>query len=71
MLDDYLKGLLKTAKQADATEPSYYPVLKVLLEAFAESSGHAKAHSPSCPKRPKPGTRTFGCGTASSTSLDT
>lgn len=39
MLEDYLKALLKTAKQADATEPSYYPALKSLLEALAEESG--------------------------------
>ena len=42
MLDDYLKGIFKTAKQADATEPSYYPALKDLLEAFAAESGHSK-----------------------------
>src|SRR3989338_3258956 len=59
MLDDYLKGLLKTAKQADATEPSYYPVLKVLLEAFAESSGHAKAHFTVLPKKTEAGNPDF------------
>ena len=59
MLDDYLKGLLKTAKQADATEPSYYPVLKVLLEAFAESSGHAKAHVTVLPKKTEAGNPDF------------
>jgi len=51
MLDDYLKGILKTAKQADATEPSYYPALKVLLEAFADESGHSKVQVTAQPKK--------------------
>ena len=59
MLDDYLKGIFKTAKQADATEPSYYPALKVLLEAFADSSGHAKAHVTVLPKKTEAGNPDF------------
>jgi len=59
VLDEYLKGIFKTATQADATEPSYYPVLKVLLEAFAESSGHAKAHFTVLPKKTEAGNPDF------------
>lgn len=59
MLDAYLKGIAKTAKQADATEPSYYPALKDLLEAFAEESGHSKAQVTAQPKKTEAGNPDF------------
>ena len=59
MLDDYLKALLKTAKQADATEPSYYPALKGLLEAYAKESGYPKAQVTSQPKKTEAGNPDF------------
>jgi hypothetical protein len=42
MLKDYLTAIFKTGQKGDATEPSYYPALKDLLEGFAESSGKTK-----------------------------
>ena len=59
MLDEYLKGIFKTAKQADATEPSYYPALKSLLEAFAEESGLSKVQVTSQPKKTEAGNPDF------------
>ena len=35
----YLKSIYKTYMSGDATEPSYYPQLKELLENFAKESG--------------------------------
>jgi hypothetical protein len=42
VLKEYLTGIYKTAQKGDATEPSYYPTLKKLVEDFATSSGHSK-----------------------------
>ncbi len=35
----YLKSMHKTYMTGDATEPSYYPLLKELLENFSKESG--------------------------------
>ena len=59
MLDEYLKAISKTAKQADATEPSYYPALKDLLEAFAAESGHSKVQVTAQPKKTEAGNPDF------------
>ncbi|MBI4527366.1 MAG: N-6 DNA methylase [Deltaproteobacteria bacterium] len=59
MLHAYLKGIHQTASQGDATEESYYPVLKSLLEAFADSSGHPKAHVTVLPKKTEAGNPDF------------
>ena len=39
MLGHYLEDIHKTYKAGDATEPSYYPDLKKLLESFLKSKG--------------------------------
>ncbi len=59
MLQDYLKSIFKIASQGDATEESYYPALKNLLEAFAGSSGYTKAHVTVLPKRTEAGNPDF------------
>ncbi len=59
MLEEYLKGISKTAQKGDATEPSYYPTLKQLLENFAKSSGHTRAHVTSLPKKTEAGNPDF------------
>ncbi len=59
MLEDYLKALLKTAKQADATEPSYYPALKSLVEALADESGNPKVQVTAQPKKTEAGNPDF------------
>lgn len=59
MLKEYLKAIYETAKQADATEPSYYPALKVLLETFATESAHTKVHVTAQPKKTEAGNPDF------------
>ncbi|SRR5712692_10297342 len=59
MLEEYLKGISKTAQKGDATEPSYYPTLKDLLEAFAKTSGHGKAQVTAQPKKTEAGNPDF------------
>lgn len=59
MLKEYLTGIYKTAQKGDATEPSYYPTLKQLLENFAKSSGHTRAHVTSLPKKTEAGNPDF------------
>lgn len=59
MLGDYVKAVWKIAQQGDATEPSYYPALKNLLEAFAKESGHAKAQVTAQPKKTEAGNPDF------------
>ena len=38
---DYLKNIYETYMTGDATEPSYYPLLKELVENFGKESGKA------------------------------
>lgn len=59
MLKGYLKAISQTAKQADATEPSYYPALKDLFEAFAKESGHTKVQVTAQPKKTEAGNPDF------------
>lgn len=59
MLKEYLKAIYETAKQADATEPSYYPALKTLLETFASESAHTKVHVTAQPKKTEAGNPDF------------
>jgi len=59
VLDDYLKGIFKTATQADATEPSYYPSLKSLLEVYAKESGYSKVQVTTQPKKTEAGNPDF------------
>ena len=59
MLKEYLKAISETAKHADATEPSYYPALKYLLEAFAKESGHARVQVTAQPKKTEAGNPDF------------
>ena len=59
MLKEYLKAIYETAKQADATEPSYYPALKVLLETFAQETGHTKVQVTAQPKKTEAGNPDF------------
>ncbi len=41
LLQDYLQDIFKTYKSGKPTEPSFYPDLKKLLEAFLKSKGVA------------------------------
>jgi len=59
VLKEYLREIFETAKQADATEPSYYPALKDLFEAFAKESGHTKAQVTAQPKKTEAGNPDF------------
>jgi hypothetical protein len=59
VLKEYLKALYETAKQADATEPSYYPALKDLFEAFAKHTGHTKVQVTAQPKKTDAGNPDF------------
>ncbi len=59
MLKDYVKGLFNTAKSGDATEPSYYPALKSLLEALAAEAGYPKAQVTAQPKKTEAGNPDF------------
>ena len=59
MLKEYLQGVFDVGKRGDAREESYYPALKNLLEAFATSSGHTKAHVTVLPKKTEAGNPDF------------
>lgn len=59
VLKEYLKEIFKTAQKGDATEPSYYPALKDLLEAFAQESSLAKVQVTSQPKKTEAGNPDF------------
>ncbi len=56
MLKEYLQKISETSQQGDATEESFHPTLKDLLEAFAESSGKTNAHVTVLPKKTEAGT---------------
>lgn len=51
MFDDYLKDVFKDAKGGRATEPTYYPHLKKLLETGAPLFGKTKVKVDILPKR--------------------
>jgi predicted helicase len=59
MLKEYLKAILETVQKGDATEPSYYPALKELLENFAKSSGKTKVYVIPQPKKTEAGNPDF------------
>jgi len=59
VLKEYLQKISETAQQGDATEKSFYPTLKDLLEACAESSGKTKARVTVLPKKTEAGNPDF------------
>jgi len=54
----YLKSIYKTYMSGDATEPSYYPILKELVENFSKESGKAAGVTVQ-PKKTKAGIPDF------------
>lgn len=59
MLKSYLKALFGVANQGDASEESYYGVLKSLLVACAESTGRRAVQVTVLPKRTEAGNPDF------------
>jgi predicted helicase len=59
MLRDYLKKIADTNNRGDATEESYYPVLKELLEEYSNSTGKKKIHVTVLPKKTEAGNPDF------------
>lgn len=59
MLKDYIEAIFEVGKRGDAREESYYSTLENLLEAFAKSSGHTKAHVTVLPKKTEAGNPDF------------
>jgi predicted helicase len=55
VFDEYLKDVFKDAKGGKATEPTYYPHLKKLLEAVAPLFGKTKVKVDILPKRTEGG----------------
>ena len=66
MVSAYFPKLQEIAGQGDAREESCYPALEWLLKECAENRGQSNIRITTLPKRPKPGTRIFGSGTAKS-----
>jgi predicted helicase len=59
MLKSYLKKIFDISNQGDATEASYYPALKQLLEEYAESIGKKNIFITTIPKQTEAGNPDF------------
>ena len=59
MLKMYLKNLLEVASREDATEVSYYSVLKDLLDVYADSTSKRNIHVTTLPKQTEAGNPDF------------
>lgn len=59
MLDTYVKKIASVTKRGDATEVSYYPALKELLEEFSAQKRKRKAQATVIPKRTEAGNPDF------------
>jgi len=59
MLKSYLKKILEVARQGDAREESYYPVLKDLLNEYSISTNKKNIHITILPKKTEAGNPDF------------
>ncbi len=59
MIETYIKKVASSTKRGDAREESYYPALAELLENFAETQRHKKAHVTVLPKKTEAGNPDF------------
>ncbi|MGH7410847.1 MAG: N-6 DNA methylase, partial [Candidatus Methylomirabilis sp.] len=59
MIGEYLRQIFETSKRGDAREESFYPHLKQLIEAFAETKLTRSVHVTTLPKKTEAGNPDF------------